>query len=87
MNTQIKVGAMDKHYTAYDKDMNIIGADGVEVRVILHWDEHDGYEYTWLDLESRFINAPAWAENFEEEHNKSLGSFLDSLEAHSLVTL
>lgn len=87
MSNAIKVGAMVKNVTAYDKDMNITDADGVEVRLILHWDENDGFEFTWLDMENRFINAPAWAENFEEEYDRSLGLFLDSQEPHTTVTL
>jgi hypothetical protein len=81
MSTQLEVGALLKTETAYDKDMNIT-VDGQEVRVILHWDSHDGYEMTWLDLESRFINAPAWADKIEEENN-NLGYVLDCLVAHT----
>jgi hypothetical protein len=80
MSTQLEVGALLKTETAYDKDMNIT-VDGQEVRVILHWDSHDGYEITWLDLEGRFISAPAWADKIEEESN-NLGYVLDCLEAH-----
>jgi len=87
MSTQLQVGAMVKQVTAYDKDVNITGADGVEVRLILHWDSNDGYEFTWLDMENRFISAPAWAESFEEDYDKSLGLFIDNFEPHTKVTL
>jgi hypothetical protein len=85
--TQIKIGATKVNETAYDKHMSITGMDGVEVRLILHWDENDGYEFTWLDKENRFISAPSWAENFEGEYERSLGIFLDNLHPHTLVTL
>jgi hypothetical protein len=84
MTNLIEVGALLKTETAYDKDMNITH-EGEEVRVILHWDSHDGYEMTWLDLEGRFINAPAWANRIDEEataYPSGLGYFLDCLNAH-----
>jgi hypothetical protein len=56
--------------------------DGQEVRVILHWDRHDGYEITWLDLENRFISAPAWAQKIEDEDD-NLGYVLDCLTEHT----
>ena len=79
---ELQVGALLKTETAYDKDMNIT-FDGQEVRVILHWDSHDGFEITWLDMEGRFITAPAWADGIEEEDEMSVGYFLDSLSEHS----
>ena len=42
----IEVGALLKTETAYDKDMNLT-FDGKEIRVILHWDDHDGFEMPW----------------------------------------
>jgi hypothetical protein len=82
MTNQIEVGALLKTETAYDKDMNIT-VDGQEVRVILHWDSHDGFDIQWLDLENRWINAPAWADAIDEAGEMSVGYFLDSLEAHT----
>jgi hypothetical protein len=82
MTKQIEVGALSKETTAYDKDMNIT-FDGQEVRVILHWDYHEGYDIQWLDLEGRWINAPAWADKIDEEGRVSIGNFLDSLTPHS----
>jgi len=49
----------------------------------LHWDMHDGFEITWLDMERRFITAPAWADKIEEDGEMSVGFFLDSLKEHS----
>ena len=80
--TQLEVGALLKTETAYDKDMNLT-FDGEEIRVILHWDDHDGFEIQWLDLEGRWISAPWWADKIEEEGKMSVGFFLDSLEAHT----
>jgi len=78
----IEVGALLKTETAYDKDMNLI-FDGKEIRVILHWDDHDGFDIQWLDLEGRWIEAPAWADKIEADGEMSVGYFLDSLEAHT----
>lgn len=86
MTTKIEVGALLKTETAYDKDMNLT-FDGQEIRVILHWDDHDGFEIQWLDLEGRWINQPAWADAIEEEGTMSIGYFLDSLEAHKVKQL
>lgn len=82
MSTEIQVGALLKTETAYDKDMNIT-VDGQEIRVILHWDDHDGFDIQWLDLDNRWIQQPAWADKIEEEDVWSIGTFLDSLEAHT----
>lgn len=82
MTKQLEVGALLKTETAYDKDMNIT-VDGKEIRVILHWDDHDGFDIQWLDLEGRWIQAPAWADAIDEAGEMSVGYFLDSLEAHT----
>jgi hypothetical protein len=82
MTKQLEVGALLKTETAYDKDMNIT-FDGQEIRVILHWDYHDGFDIQWLDLEGRWIQAPAWADKIEEDSEMSVGYFLDLLEAHT----
>lgn len=83
----LNIGSIAKRVTSYDKDMRITGDDGVEVRVIMHWDTNDGFEFTWLDMENRFIATPEWAQKFEDDWDKSLGMFLDNVEAHSLVAL
>lgn len=82
MTKQLEVGALLKTETAYDKDMNIT-FDGQEIRVILHWDDHDGFDIQWLDLEGRWIEEPAWAKAIDEEGSMSIGYFLDSLQAHT----
>ena len=82
MTKQLEIGSVLKTETAYDKDMNIT-VDGQEIRVILHWDDHDGFDIQWLDLEGRWINAPAWADAIDEAGDMSVGYFLDSLEAHT----
>jgi hypothetical protein len=82
MSKQLEVWALLKTETAYDKDMNIT-FDGKEIRVILHWDDHDGFDIQWLDLEGRWIEEPAWAKAIDEAGEMSIGYFLDSLEAHT----
>ena len=82
MSTKIEVGSLLKTETAYDKDMTLT-YDGQEVRVILHWDDHDGFEIQWLDQLNRWITQPAWADKIEEDGEMSVGFFLDSFEAHT----
>jgi hypothetical protein len=78
MEHEIRTGAMTKAVTAYDKDYDLT-IDGVEMRVILHWDDNDGYELTWLDKEGRFITSPDWV---SEHDNFCLK--LDNTEPHTL---
>lgn len=77
----IKTGAMTKSVTAYDKDFDIT-IDGAEMRVILHWDDIDGFEMTWLDSEGRFISSPDWIDEVDDFCLK-----LDSTDTHSVVKL
>ena len=83
MSIEIEVGALKQTFTAYDKDMNLT-VDGQEVRVILHWDSHDGYEVTWLDLEGRFISAPEWADKIDHE-KYNINYILDTVKEHTKV--
>ena len=81
MEHTIMAGAMSKATTAYDKDFDLT-IDGEEVRVILHWDDMDGFELTWMDKEGRFITSPDWLDEVDDFCLK-----LDSTEAHSKVLL
>jgi hypothetical protein len=81
MTHEIKTGAMSKSVTAYDKDFDLT-IDGVEMRVILHWDDVDGFETTWLDKEGRFITSPDWLDGVDDFCLK-----LDGTEPHSKVSL
>ena len=81
MTHEVKTGAMSKTVTAYDKDYDLT-IDGVEYRVILHWDDVDGFETTWLDKEGRFIISPEWVWDEPEFCLK-----LDGTEPHSKVSL
>lgn len=81
MEHTVKTGSMSKIVTAYDKDIDVT-VDGVEMRVILHWDDHDGYEMTWLDSEGRFITSPDWISEVYEFCLK-----LDGANTHSEVKL
>jgi hypothetical protein len=83
VSIEIEVGALKQSVTAYDKDMNLT-VDGQEVRVILHWDSHDGYEATWLDLEGRFISAPEWANKIDDE-KYNVNYILDIVKEHTKV--
>lgn len=86
MTPKVQVGSLLKTETAYDKDMNLT-FDGTEIRVILHWDDHDGFDIQWLDLDNRWIEQPDWATKIEEAGQMSVGFFLDGLQAHTEATL
>ena len=81
MTHEIKTGAMSKTVTSYDKDFDVT-IDGVEMRIILHWDDHDGFELTCLDKEGRFTTLPDWAWEIHD-----IGYKLDCTEPHSTVKL
>lgn len=83
---EIEIGALSQESTAYDKDMNLTFG-GQEIRVILHWDSHDGFDIQWLDLEGRWIGQPVWADKIEQDDEMSVGFFLDSLTEHTKVQL
>ena len=76
----IEIGSILKTETAYDKDITFI-REGVEYRVILHWDSHDGYEATWLDSEARFVSSPEWQD--DDQHR--LWEALDYAQPHTKV--
>jgi hypothetical protein len=77
----IEVGSILKTETAYDKDITFT-RDGMEYRVIVHWDSHDGYEATWLDSEARFVGEPDW---LDTDHR--LYQTLDFAKAHTNVEI
>lgn len=77
MKHLLEVGAMSKTTTAYDKDYDLT-IDGVEYRVILHWDDVNGFESTWLDSENRFTTSPDWVWEDDEFCLK-----LDGYEPHT----
>ena len=66
---------------SYDKDYDVI-VDGVEMRIILHWDMADGYEFTCVDKEGRFTMLPDWLADMED-----FGYKLDCTKPHSEVQL
>jgi hypothetical protein len=62
--------------------------DGKDYEVNLYWDEHDGYELTWLkngssmiDVDGKkvFITEPEWATKYDENGHNSLSMDLDEL--------
>ena len=81
MAPTIKTGAMIMSVTSWDKDYDIT-IDGQEMRVILHWDDHDGFEMTWLDKEGRFISSPDCIDEINDFCLK-----LSSTRSHSQVQL
>lgn len=77
----IQIEGIEKTETAYEKDVNFT-RDGVQYRVRIHWDWHDGYEATWLDNEDRFISTPDWAEDIHDIY-----FLLDYAKPHTEVSL
>jgi hypothetical protein len=69
----IELLSMDKTETAYDKRISF-NYEGQEYLVNLHWDTHDGYDVTFLDMVS-----PDWADDWTNEIGESLAYTLDEL--------
>lgn len=62
--------------------------EGKDYEVNLFWDEHDGYELTWLengrsmrvvDGKGEFITAPEWAIKYDDTGQNNLSMDLDEL--------
>jgi hypothetical protein len=62
MSYKFAVDSVLRTITAYDKDIEFINEE-IKYRVILHWDDHDGFSITWMDSENRFITTPDWLED------------------------
>jgi hypothetical protein len=77
----IQIEGIEKKETAYDKHIHFVYQD-IKYYVVIHWDDHDGYEATWLDNENRFISTPDWAEDIHD-----LYGTLDLAKAHTEVSL
>jgi hypothetical protein len=61
---------------------------GKDYEVNLYWDEHDGYELTWLENgrsmkqsegKTEFISAPEWAIKYDSIGQNNLSMDLDEL--------
>jgi len=70
----IKIESITKEDTAYDKEITFT-YEGESYSVLLHWDNCDGYDLTFLDTVS-----PDWADNWEDNNDgESLAYVLDGL--------
>ncbi len=69
----IEINALSKEETSYTKEMTIT-YDGQQYEVLLHWNNWDGYEVTFTEVEE-----PDWAINWEDSNEESLAYTLDGL--------
>jgi len=69
----ITIKSITKENVAYNKEITF-EREGEEYTVLLHWDNNDGFDLTFLDEVS-----PDWADYWEDNNNESLESTLDKL--------
>lgn len=77
---EIKIQKSSKEKTAWDKEITF-EREGVEYKVLLHWDSYDGYELNFLD-DRRFIPNPDWVNDWQDSQQygaESLEYTLDCL--------
>ena len=77
---EIKIQKSSKEETAWDKETTF-EREGVEYKVLLHWDSYDGYELNFLD-DRRFIPNPDWVNDWQDSQQygaESLEYTLDCL--------
>ena len=77
----LQIEGIEKKETAYDKHIHFVYQD-TKYYVVLHWDDHDGFEATWLDDENRFISSPDWADEITNFYLE-----LDLAKPHTWVSL
>ena len=76
----IEITGVTKEDTAYDKRISCT-YEGVEYRVLLHWDTYEGFDLEFLKEDGRTYTAtPEWAVLWgDEEANSILEYRLDEL--------
>lgn len=79
----IMVSSTREETTSWKRYINF-KYQGEEYRVLLFWDEFNGYEIYWKNRDSELLNshiAPQWAVNWDEDlyEGNSLESYLDEL--------
>jgi hypothetical protein len=85
----IIIKGITKEDTAWDKNITF-EREGVEYRVLLHWDSYDGYDLNFLDNEhsfARFIPNPEWVNEWQDSQQygaESLEYTLDCLTEEAL---
>lgn len=83
---EIKIQKSSKEETAWDKEITF-EREGVEYKVLLHWDSYDGYELNFLD-DRRFIPNPDWVNDWQDSQQygaESLEYTLDCLTEEAVV--
>ena len=75
----IEIAGFTKADTAYDKRISFT-YEGVEYRVLLHWDAYEGFDLNFLKEDGRtFTATPEWAVLWDDEDADSLEYRLDEL--------
>ena len=71
MNTKIdtpqglKVAFREKEVFSYQKSVSVT-KDGITLIADLHYDNWDGYEISWHNLEGKEVEEPEWATEYAE---------------------
>lgn len=85
MNTTQEIQVINKHHeeTSWKRYITF-NHDEEEYKVLLFWDEFNGYELYWKNNESELLNSlksPQWALEWDEDAHdgNSLASYLDEL--------
>ena len=78
---ELEIGAMEKSIVAYMKDLTFT-CGGKEYRVIVHWNDMEGYSTTWIDSEGRFSTSPDWIDSIPR-----FTALLDNSKPHTKVEL
>ena len=78
---ELEIGAMEKTVVAYMKDLTFT-YNGKEYRVIVRWDEREGYSSTWINSDGAFIMSPDWIKSLA-----TLEIALDNCKPHTKVEL
>jgi len=85
MNATQEIKVISKHHeeTSWKRYITF-NYDEEEYKVLLFWDEFNGYELYWRNNETQLLNSlksPQWALEWDEEANNgnSLASYLDEL--------
>ena len=85
MNATQEIKVISKHHeeTSWKRYITF-NYDKEEYKVLLFWDEFNGYELYWRNNETELLNSlksPQWALEWDEEAHdgNSLASYLDEL--------
>jgi hypothetical protein len=61
----LEVTFREKEVISYEKTVSIV-KDGITILADLHYDNWDGYEISWRNMEEKEIEEPQWATDYAE---------------------